>query len=652
MTFVESTTPDITEPLVAALSPEEAAAYPIDAGWDVTFGEIGFRLRPTPQYPYRRETERVSREQIDTSDEAGEQSLSSWWTRSQTSWHLGAGVKWYEPGAEEETQYRFANSQGVDVWTPGELKLLPNMELHESAQKTYMLQFYNQGVLGEVHASVFDDDFTASWANPSGGGETILLHDAPEFTPPVIGGSTFWVGVTDGIVRWTPTGESTVIDRTFTCTGLPRVWWAKARVIVALGPTLYELAPGADAGALDEVGNVIYTHPDADWVWTGVAETGEAILAAGYSGVTSGIFRVTIEQDETGQPVLSGASSVAIMPPNEQITCFGAYLNTYLIVGTSRGVRVGLTNEAGIVQYGPINVPLDEPAEDVLFEDRFAYVLVTRALPDGTSGLVRIDLSAPIGDTGYYAWAWDISTKSTARALSVSKWRNDTRFNIVLEGWEATTLGPGWDNTYVEEGWLETGRVRFRTVEPKAFRLARAIAELNDGEVQLTAVTPDGVEHRVYTYRPGFTTSQDVGITIPGRPTNQYLSLRVKLRAANVSDDDATIRGGEKTPVVRGYSLKAVPAPSRMRLLQFPVSVYDFETTRHGQTVGMEGGALRRLLALERAEDAALPITVRHLASGDSFTGMIESVQFSSEAPPDGNQSGFGGVALVTVRKL
>lgn len=647
MTFVESTTPDITEPLVAALSPEEAAAYPIDAGWDVTFGEIGFRLRPTPQYPYRRETERVSREQIDTSDEAGEQSLSSWWTRSQTSWHLGAGVKWYEPGAEEETQYRFANSQGVDVWTPGELKLLPKMYTTAQPGVWYGANMHVGGEAGILVVYVANE--ALGWLSEENTAFATL--DCTDATRPAVNGGTAWFGVNDGIIKWEPEVGAPVaeIDRYYTCTGTPQVWWAKSRLIVALGAALYELAPGAESGALTSVATLLYEHPDANWQWVDVAETGEAILAAGVSGGSSGVFRVTVEQDETGMPVLSGASQVASLPPGEQISCMGIYLGTMLVLGTSRGIRIGVANESGVVQYGPLTVELEQPPSDVLFDDRFAYVAVTAALPDGTSGLVRIDLSAPVDETGRFAWAWDLSAGVPARALSISRVSGDQDGSpqvvwwMSLEGYQAVAPAISSGGEYVDEGWIESGRIRFRTVEPKAFRLTRAITELNDGEAQLTAVTPDDVEHRVYTYRPGFTTSQDVGITIPGRPTNQYLSLRIKLRPNG---------DGGATPVVRGYSLKAVPAPSRMRLLQFPVSVYDFETTRHGQTVGMEGGALRRLLALERAEDAALPITVRHLASGDSFTGMIESVQFSSEAPPDGNQSGFGGVALVTVRKL
>ena len=49
----------------------------------------------------------------------GEQSLDGFWLRSQVSFHKGAGIKYYEPGSEKETQYRFDDSEGVDVWTPG-----------------------------------------------------------------------------------------------------------------------------------------------------------------------------------------------------------------------------------------------------------------------------------------------------------------------------------------------------------------------------------------------------------------------------------------------------------------------------------------------------------------------------------------------------
>lgn len=70
----------------------------------------------------------MQKEQFDTAREAGEQTLGGAWIRSQTSWHLGAGVDFYEPGLEEGTRFRFNSSHGVDVWTPGRVTLLPELE--------------------------------------------------------------------------------------------------------------------------------------------------------------------------------------------------------------------------------------------------------------------------------------------------------------------------------------------------------------------------------------------------------------------------------------------------------------------------------------------------------------------------------------------
>ena len=134
MTFTTSVTPDITESLPAGFSPRTDEATTSTRGrvrWDISLDGIGFVLGIDDQHPYVRESAPVQKQQTDTSGEPGEQTLDGLWIRSQTSWHLGAGARFYEPGAKSgatPSQYRYDSSVGVDVWNEGDLSLLKATE--------------------------------------------------------------------------------------------------------------------------------------------------------------------------------------------------------------------------------------------------------------------------------------------------------------------------------------------------------------------------------------------------------------------------------------------------------------------------------------------------------------------------------------------
>ena len=95
-----------------------------DTAYDVVIDNIPFILKVDNQNPYIRQTAQYRKEQFDNSTEPGEQSLTGWWLRSQTSFHNGAGIEYYEPGIDAQSLHRFKDSRGVDVWTIGEAKLL------------------------------------------------------------------------------------------------------------------------------------------------------------------------------------------------------------------------------------------------------------------------------------------------------------------------------------------------------------------------------------------------------------------------------------------------------------------------------------------------------------------------------------------------
>lgn len=633
MVFPISQSPDITESLPASIGSLVLVDYPPDAGWDVTFGQLGFTLRPTDAAPYQRGTEDSRKQQIDTSESPGEQSLSSWWTRSQESWDMGAGIRWYEPGARTDpTIHRFGESFGVDPWTPGELTLLHAMgaggDLRPSTNHVCGLEV--NGNLGYVEAY----GSTASWTPATTGTSATVTLPGANATQPAASGGMAWVGHTSGVSKFVPGSPLTT---PLTCTGNARVWWTKARLIVSIGPSLYEVAATA-TGVIESVGTLMYTHPTPTWVWTDVTETAGSILASGYAGGDSAIFRFVIENDDAGVPTLSKASQVGRVPPGERVMCMAVYLGSALVLGTSQGVRVGqVLSETGDIQYGPLTVQTTQPVLDVSFRDRFAYLTVSSAQPGGKSGAVRVDLSTPVdnSDAPRYPWAWDASC-GTGVATSLALMGD--RVVLCVDGrtyvQSATELVP--------QGWLNTGGIRFGTVEPKAYRLVRSVVATNGGRARLTVTAPDGSEHRVVEFTDEFRTEDDVAIFTPGRPVNQYVSLTVYMEP---SDDD-------RSPVLSALSVKAVPAASRVRLYQFPLQVYDLERDRHGNTYGANGGAFLRLSALETLEESGRPVAVVDNRTGESFIGQIDAVDFSATNPPDRSSDNFGGIALVRVRRL
>lgn len=94
--------------------------------YDTAVGGLPFFYAISDSRPYIRQTAPFRKEQFDNGSEPGEQSLTGWWLRSQSSFHNGSGIKFYDPSAGETVLYRFHDSKGVNVWTKGQVTLLKN----------------------------------------------------------------------------------------------------------------------------------------------------------------------------------------------------------------------------------------------------------------------------------------------------------------------------------------------------------------------------------------------------------------------------------------------------------------------------------------------------------------------------------------------
>jgi len=116
---------DITEGIPYVLSnPAGATNYSATGvGYDMAIAGLPFFIAASDDSPYRRVTAKYRKEQYDQTREAGEQSLTGWWFRSQSTFHLGAGIKYFEPAQDESLRFQYTESKGVEVFTKGQVTL-------------------------------------------------------------------------------------------------------------------------------------------------------------------------------------------------------------------------------------------------------------------------------------------------------------------------------------------------------------------------------------------------------------------------------------------------------------------------------------------------------------------------------------------------
>jgi len=121
---------DITEAIPYPLSnPSGNQSYAATGvAFDVALAAQPFFLQTNDDNLYRRVTAQYRKNQVDMSREPGEQTLTGWWLRSQSSFHLGQGIKFYEPQQDESLRFQYTYSKGCNIWEKGQITLLKDVD--------------------------------------------------------------------------------------------------------------------------------------------------------------------------------------------------------------------------------------------------------------------------------------------------------------------------------------------------------------------------------------------------------------------------------------------------------------------------------------------------------------------------------------------
>ena len=630
---------DITEGIPYVLSnPVGSTTYtPTGPAYEIAIGALPFFLANSDEMPYRRVTAQYRKQQIDQTREAGEQTLTGWWVRSQSSFHYGAGIKYFEPQQEESLRFQYTESKGLDVWTRGQATLLNDTaSFYAGAAAAQMI-----GVNDGTDDCILVTDGTALKKITTGGtSSTYTQAGTPDtiFSLTTNGKQYFFINgshVHRGNLAGT-TSDTEIYNATSTTRATIR--YVKQRLIAAINNKIYELDANHSSGALPAA---LYTHPNTSWVWSSIAEGPQAIYISGYdpNGTSSSVFKVGLDpanDNALGFPTLLTPTVVIDMPQGERINDFDVYLGLYSILATNLGFRVGVSDSNGDIQYGPLLFD-DAPCNAIAFRDRFAYV---STLVDGEAGLVRVDLSATvIPGTLFFPWAWDlVAAGTTTTATQVAFFGNSDRaaFTNGNNTWAESTT------SLVASGYLRTGYIRYNTLETKIFKLLQARVDTTNGGVSIQSIDSFDNFVLIGAFAQNATVTE-VNVSYPST-SQEYLGFQFTL---NRSSTDVL-----KGPLFTGYQLKSLPAVPRQRLIQYPLFCYDHESDKFGNEVGYEGSSYFRMSQLESIENIGDTVRVQDFRTNESYLGLIEELDFINKTPEDKRFSGFGGTLLVTIRTV
>lgn len=635
---------------------------PTDISYDYAIGGLPFLSAASPELPHRRETAPYRKDQFDQSSEPGEQSLSFWWTRSQSSFHGGAGQNFLDGGDTNPfRKLRFDYSRGLDVWTDGELKLLPAM----TTANTDTGDMYCVVPCASPNGGVF---FTGThtgtfglWHRTDGGVFTQVTGYTggldSHFTTD---GTWLYFSTSTGVWR-TGAVSPGAVTHMYTSSYLT-LHYAKNRLIAFSVNKVYELDTLATGPAV--LPTAVYTHPNTSLYFQSAAEGPTGIYLGATADGVSTLFLAAL--DTSGAvPVLGVPTPVLTLPLRESLWssqyALYSYVGKFLCIATNLGVRVAKIDTDGSLDMGPLILQKHDDADEFYFGgfaayDRFIYAVCQGVSPSQLGASLmepcafRLDLSMEIAE-GRYAWAMDQATGDSAPMYATSCCI-DRLDKLYIAGDSSPTCNLyRTATTYVTSGYLVTSRIRFSTGDDKVFERLLISGDGDAGSMTAKPLFNGSLGTTFPTLTltgPLDRAEARIEDAFAGKQTG-FIQVRLDFTPTGVLAEDAAMR-------CRGYVLKALPAQERQRVEQIPVLLYDSEKDRSGQLTGSTGSAYSRLEALEALESAGSVVTLQrfgpNFSSSDDRLCVVDRVEFVRTTRPTDQGSGWGGVVMITVRMV
>ena len=624
--------------------------------YDLAFAGQPFFISNSDENPYRRVTAQYRKQQIDQTREPGEQTLTGWWLRSQSTFHFGQGIKFFEPAQDESLRFQYTYSKGCNVWDKGQVTLLK--DVFTSHLTTGELQANNRPfqIMRSIRYSNKDavllwDQYDVDKIDADG----TLTHfidynagtDDPVYAICDDGVYAYWVtNKSSGgankihVYKKALTGNSGTADTLmFNATGIVAtnavMEYTKERIIMCVNDKVYEFSTSATA-----LPTAVYSHNDPDHVFTSITSSGTAIYIAGYSGIQSNIYKFTLNTSGA-MPTLTSAITAAELPVGEVAFRIYYYLG-YMAIGTSLGLRIAeVSGTDGSIAYGPLLFESEQPVYDVAGYDKYLWCTTN---VDGNPGVTRVDLGQQIGANLIFAYAWDLYdpdlTGFTTTSCSFLGNTNRLAFCTANNGTDDGTNYLEEVSILVPSAELRTGYIRYNTLENKIFKLLTPRFNTLNVGITIYSIDQNNKSYSLGVFSQGSDIGQ-VGISYPNG-AQQYIGFDFIFTRSTTDNT--------KGPTFTGYQVNTLPSIPRQRLIQFPVSMYDYESDKFGNQTGYEGYTYDRINTMQNIEDIGDLIKVEDFRTGETFLGLIEEMDFINKTPTDKRYSGFGGLLLITIR--
>lgn len=463
----------------------------------------------------------------------------AWW-RYRRNWHAGAGQRIMDLGESRDSR-RFDTSVGVDVWTEGELTLLPSTQLSTSAVDGSNIKL----AVTASHLYALDSQAIYRTADLTTWEQVIITGTPKDLTSD---GVNVYVAGTSKMEKVTP-GSATAVH--FANKVLDRLWFAAGYLFGSDGTHLHTYSnTGSET--------TIYTHFLSGYVWTTVFAVGSKIYAGGYGGTKSELYGFTIASN--GSLVLG--AEVAPFGTNELLLNAVSHVGLVLIC-TNKGIRLATVGTDGSISYGPL---IDDPGPvyDAFAEGQYIWFTWSGIGPNKT-GAGRASLAITPA-TLQPAYATDVYAEQSATTTAVARFNGRTVFGVAGNGvYASTTSG------YVTEGTISSGNIYYGAVERKSVTDALASFDaLASGEKVTMTMLNDANEEieTVVGQQSGQTT---IDVQLDGEQGN-YFTTTIMLEG-----------DGTSTPTFKYWRVRAFPVVPPVEQFVVPLILYSKSVVNDGQ---------------------------------------------------------------------
>ena len=478
---------------------------------------------------YRRTTVPVSRQQRDNSKEPGENTLDTTgaWVRSQTDWSYGAGQLYLDN--EDSDRRRFYSSTGIDIWTRGQITLLPTAETPGALPATSF-------IAGEILVDRVVQSSTGTEFLYCANGLTLSytsdpLSGSPTWAIAFTSTTTITGFTSDGQYIYVSSTGATLPERLTigTATGswpgtaedVNLISVAAGRLIGTKDNSIYEL----DAAGAKVSSSLDYSLPLANSEWVDIEACPNGIYAAANTDHTGTVYYIDVSTTDSTlvTPVIAGS-----LPRNESINAILSY-GPILCLATSQGFRTALVDvQSGGLTIGPV---IDTGGEAYSLEADGRFVWWGTAY--GT--LYRADLTR-FTDTLVPAYASDLvsSVSATATDLVGSMTRVNNAgtpkmfFGVKKAATAAVLQNESKTGIKLATGSLIAGEITWSTVVPKLLR--SGIIDLDRSQF----------ENLTTAYRTA-TAYNDSDNTYNLGPATSVAAGEIRLTATNNANVSATL---------------------------------------------------------------------------------------------------------------